>query len=65
MIAEQVASPCIGRCALDEDEVCVGCFRHVTEIAGWGLSDAEARRTILARCAQRRQDAATLTPLEP
>ena len=25
-------SPCIGICTMDEDEVCIGCHRHIDEI---------------------------------
>ena len=32
-IAEiQEDSPCIGTCTLDEDDVCVGCWRHIDDI---------------------------------
>ena len=25
-------SPCIGTCTLDEDDICIGCNRHIDEI---------------------------------
>ena len=25
-------SPCIGTCTLDEDDICIGCHRHIDEI---------------------------------
>ncbi|MEM7764552.1 MAG: DUF1289 domain-containing protein [Pseudomonadota bacterium] len=35
-------SPCISVCTLDEDSVCMGCFRTLDEIIDWTmLSDAE------------------------
>ncbi len=41
------ASPCVGRCALDDAAVCRGCARTVAEIAGWGaMGDAEKRRVL-------------------
>jgi uncharacterized protein len=47
-------SPCVGLCRLNDDDICRGCFRHIDEIAGWGLLDAEAQRKILARLPERR-----------
>ncbi len=41
-------SPCIGICALDEEDLCLGCRRHIGEIAAWSRLDAEQRRRILA-----------------
>lgn len=47
---EEVASPCVRNCCLDADDVCLGCFRTLTEITQWGGADAHERREILARC---------------
>ena len=51
------ASPCISVCALNEDDVCIGCYRSADEIADWLLADADGKRAILARCAERRDAA--------
>lgn len=51
-----VASPCVSQCCLDEDDVCVGCFRHVDEITGWHGANSERRREILKNTQQRKQD---------
>ncbi len=29
-------SPCIGTCTLNEDNVCIGCWRHISEIIETG-----------------------------
>jgi hypothetical protein len=47
-------SPCIGRCRLGADDVCHGCYRHVSEIRYWGLLAPEEQRKILTRVAERR-----------
>jgi predicted Fe-S protein YdhL (DUF1289 family) len=40
-------------CALNDDGVCIGCWRDVDEIAGWrGMGDDE-RREVLRRAHQR------------
>ena len=30
-----VKSPCINICKLDENKICIGCFRTIDEIANW------------------------------
>ncbi|EIK54142.1 Fe-S protein [Stutzerimonas stutzeri TS44] len=51
--AKPVASPCVSLCALDEDDVCVGCQRSVDEIRRWGLMNNDERRQVLRQCAER------------
>jgi predicted Fe-S protein YdhL (DUF1289 family) len=43
---EYVASPCVDRCCLDDDDVCLGCGRHVREIIEWGNASSERRLAI-------------------
>ena len=33
-----VKSPCISVCALDEEDICMGCFRSLREISDWVLA---------------------------
>ncbi|MFY2763475.1 DUF1289 domain-containing protein [Arenimonas sp. MALMAid1274] len=47
-------SPCVRNCCLDEQDVCLGCGRLLTEITGWQAAGAEQREAILARAAERR-----------
>jgi uncharacterized protein len=47
---EIVASPCVSICALDADDVCVGCFRTGLEISHWGRMDCSKQREVLRRC---------------
>lgn len=45
----EVASPCVGTCTLGPGDLCVGCFRSATEIAGWlGYSPAKRREIMQA-----------------
>ncbi|MUH72643.1 DUF1289 domain-containing protein [Psychrosphaera haliotis] len=32
---EEVSSPCIRNCCLDEKNVCIGCYRDINEIMAW------------------------------
>lgn len=50
---EIVPSPCVSICALDGDDICVGCFRTGNEISYWGRLSAEQQREVLKRCEQR------------
>ena len=43
-----VISPCCGICALDDDDICIGCLRSGVEITHWGREDAEGKRAILS-----------------
>jgi uncharacterized protein len=49
-----VQSPCIGKCCLDDDFTCLGCFRSLEEIKDWGVVDDYRRRIVLQIAAQRR-----------
>jgi predicted Fe-S protein YdhL (DUF1289 family) len=48
-------SPCVRNCCLDDDLICLGCFRTLEEIKEWGLADHERRRVILQSAERRRQ----------
>jgi predicted Fe-S protein YdhL (DUF1289 family) len=47
---EAVASPCVGVCRLDDNQICIGCGRHIVEITYAGVAAERARR------AERRED---------
>lgn len=51
--AFRVESPCIRKCTLDDDDICVGCFRSIDEICAWGGASNLQRREIL-ECARER-----------
>jgi hypothetical protein len=48
-----LASPCVQICALDEQDICIGCQRSAEEITRWGRMDNAERRAVLLRCRQR------------
>lgn len=49
-----IASPCVRICCLDDNDICLGCFRHIGEITGWGAAGDDQRRAILQNARQRR-----------
>ncbi len=50
---EVVLSPCVGVCALDDDDVCIGCWRSGEEISRWGYLDNAGKREILKKVEER------------
>lgn len=59
-----IESPCTGVCTLDAANVCLGCGRHIDEIAAWGSASEPRRREIVAKAAARRA-ATPSTSAEP
>jgi predicted Fe-S protein YdhL (DUF1289 family) len=49
----EVPSPCINVCTLDRDHVCVGCGRHIDEIAAWGSAPPQLKLRIVAAARER------------
>ncbi|OLU28669.1 DUF1289 domain-containing protein [Pseudomonas sp. PA15(2017)] len=51
-----VASPCVHVCALDEEDICIGCQRNVDEITRWSRMANDERRQVLQLCHERARD---------
>jgi uncharacterized protein len=51
---DEVPSPCIRHCCLDDNDVCLGCGRLLAEILAWRDATATEREAILALAAKRR-----------
>jgi predicted Fe-S protein YdhL (DUF1289 family) len=52
---EDVASPCVRNCCLNEQDICLGCFRHIDEIMAWRKLDTSAKNAVLSQCQQRQK----------
>ena len=54
----QINSPCVRNCCLNEQDICLGCFRSLDEIKLWGRSDTSStqKNQILANSAIRQQE---------
>jgi len=50
-------SPCVSICALDQNDVCEGCYRTGDEIVDWFIADDTRKHEILEASAQRRKEA--------
>lgn len=51
----QPESPCRKVCRLDEDGMCVGCFRMLDEIANWQIMNSQERADVLKKAHLRMQ----------
>lgn len=52
--AQPVKSPCIEVCSLNDQDVCIGCYRTANEIIEWFSASDERKRAILAAVNERR-----------
>ena len=52
-----VESPCVACCRLNADKVCVGCYRHITEIVDWNRRTDDENSAILQQVATRKRQA--------
>ncbi|PCK10033.1 MAG: DUF1289 domain-containing protein [Alteromonadaceae bacterium] len=48
-------SPCIRNCCLDDDDICLGCFRHLEEIKDWSNASIAEQQQILERATHRKE----------
>ncbi|PCI40961.1 MAG: DUF1289 domain-containing protein [Moraxellaceae bacterium] len=49
-------SPCVRNCCLNQQDVCLGCFRHIDEITGWNsFSDQEKENTLSISGARKKE----------
>ena len=45
-----VITPCVGKCDLDENDICMGCYRSSAEIADWVNKSEDEKIDIVIRC---------------
>ncbi|MGA0335340.1 MAG: DUF1289 domain-containing protein [Luminiphilus sp.] len=50
----RVKSPCVEVCALDDKDMCIGCYRTANEIIEWFSASDERKREILVTVGERR-----------
>jgi uncharacterized protein len=51
-----IESPCVDNCCLDENEICLGCFRSLQEILQWDSLGNRDRLAVLRNASQRRTE---------
>ena len=55
-MSEATQSPCISICALDQNDICEGCFRTGDEIVDWFTANDSRKREILEASERRRKE---------
>ncbi len=51
-----VDSPCVRNCCLNDEDICLGCFRSLHEITRWSTLDNQGKQRVLDAVAQRKND---------
>ncbi|MFT7110026.1 MAG: putative Fe-S protein YdhL (DUF1289 family) [Psychrobacter glaciei] len=55
-----VKSPCIAVCALDENDLCIGCYRTGQEITDWGEMDNLKKAEVMKKVAKREDESGNI-----
>ena len=57
MSAQNIETPCIGVCTIDDNNgLCMGCYRSLEEIQNWWDMTDEQRTNVTEQLQQRMQD---------
>ncbi|GAB2189381.1 DUF1289 domain-containing protein [Sessilibacter sp. MAH2] len=51
--AKPINSPCVSVCVLNDEDVCVGCYRTGSEISQWGRMADDNKLAVLEHCRER------------
>ncbi|ABM25356.1 MULTISPECIES: DUF1289 domain-containing protein [Shewanella] len=51
---DPLSNPCVRNCCLNEQDVCLGCFRHLDEILAWRSMSEEERCGCYVKMVERR-----------
>ncbi|MFT5575114.1 MAG: putative Fe-S protein YdhL (DUF1289 family) [Bermanella sp.] len=52
-MTDTVQSPCVSVCALDEGDLCAGCFRTLREISDWSEYSNQKKREVVIEARER------------
>lgn len=58
-----IKSPCVSICCLDDNDICLGCFRSCDEICKWGAMSNDERKDVMQKVAEREQDSGNMMKL--
>jgi predicted Fe-S protein YdhL (DUF1289 family) len=50
----QLSSPCVRNCCLDDSNICLGCFRSLDEITKWTEVNEQTRQRFLENAKNRK-----------
>lgn len=54
MMSDSIKSPCLKKCSLNRQNICLTCYRTLEEIMVWSSADDETKKRILASVEQRK-----------
>jgi|APIni6443716594_1056825.scaffolds.fasta_scaffold06127_3 predicted Fe-S protein YdhL (DUF1289 family) len=52
---DSLSTPCTRNCCLNDDDICLGCFRSVNEISLWTKVDEKTRHDFLINAESRKK----------
>jgi predicted Fe-S protein YdhL (DUF1289 family) len=55
-LCDAVESPCIRNCCLNNEDICLGCYRHLNEITGWQGRNNSEKLIVLQNCEKRKAE---------
>ncbi|MBQ4852633.1 DUF1289 domain-containing protein [Pseudoalteromonas sp. MMG012] len=53
-LTQSIDIPCVRRCCLDNNDVCIGCYRTLQEILDWHELSTEQKHSVIQQCNQRK-----------
>ncbi|WP_102403374.1 DUF1289 domain-containing protein [Vibrio sp. 10N.261.55.A7] len=54
--SRDIKSPCIRHCCLNENDLCLGCYRSLEEILNWHSLTAAQKEHVITLCNERKPD---------
>ena len=51
-----IDKPCIRRCCLNKEDICLGCFRSFDDMCKWNKASIEEKQQMLTVAEQRKRD---------
>lgn len=49
-MSTNLITPCVSQCKLDENDICIGCYRSQSEITDWLNKSEDEKIDIVIRC---------------
>lgn len=50
-----INKPCIRKCCLNEDEICLGCFRTFNDMLTWNKASIQDKKEMLLKAEDRKR----------
>ncbi len=56
VLSMNINKPCIRQCCLNEEDVCLGCFRTFDDMLQWNKSSSEEKMKMLKMAKERKKE---------